>query len=162
MAVDGGKCSNCGSEKNTYTEENLNPMELMRDDYKLIRVKCSMCGKRWVNVHDERPPEYFKEEKSYYLQNTQGGAYVGNSLKWWAINNKGYTCDIRCARVWTQEEMEEESKDLRSCDKFWPRDVIEPLAQHHIDHQDLRKDNNGNYRKDPHTLMTWRKDLCKE
>ena len=97
----------------------------------------------------------------YYLQNTRGG-YVGNSLTWWAINDCGYTVDIRCAKRWSGEEYERKKHNLRSCDVFWPCDVIDPLIQHHIDHQDLRKDNNGNYPKASHTLIHWRPDLVKE
>ena len=97
--------------------------------------------------------------KKYYLQCNRG--YVGNSVMWWAINDQGYTCDIRCARVWTQAEID--AKEMRSIDVPWEKETIERLVQHHIDFQDLKhKDNNDEISKFPHTLKQWRPDLCLE
>ena len=91
----------------------------------------------------------------YYLQ-CRGT--VGNSVLWWAINDAGYTCDIRCAKVWTQEQIDK--KELRSFEKAWPKDQVDCLIQHHIDIQDLAyRDNNEETAKYPHTLVQWRKDL---
>lgn len=97
------------------------------------------------------------EEKLFYLSNNQGGATVGNSLKWWAINNRGYTCDLRCARVFRESEL----NDLRKCDIPYPKEVVDNLVQWHVDFQDLRPDNTGAYVKNPHTLRKWRPDICK-
>ena len=95
----------------------------------------------------------------YYLQNTQGG-YCGNSLMWWAIDGKGYTVDIRCAQVWTQEEID--NKSMRSCDIPHKKNIIDRLVQHHIDHQDLDYlDNDGNIANQSHVLTQHRPDLCK-
>ena len=100
------------------------------------------------------------KKKEYYLQNKRGSQpYVGNSLLWWAIDDCGYVCDLRCARVWTEEEMKKAKKDSRPCDIFWPKEVIDRLVQHHIDVQDLRKNNDGSYRKAPHSLSSKRPDL---
>lgn len=73
----------------------------------------------------------------YYLHNNQSG-YVGNSMCWWAIEHQGYTCDIRCAHIWSEKEMVEKVKSgLRSCDVFYPKDKIDAIVQHHIDVQDI-------------------------
>lgn len=81
---------------------------------------------------------------------------VGNSVLWWAINDAGYTCDIRCAKVWTKEQ--KENKVLRSFEKFWPKDQVDEVIQYHIDIQDLTHASS----KFPHTLRQWRRDLCDE
>ena len=94
-----------------------------------------------------------KEEKCFYLSNTQGGKTVGNSLKFWAINNCGYTCDVRCARVFKESEL----KDLRDCDIPYPKEVIDRLVQWHVDIQDLKKNNLGEYPMNPHTVEHWLK-----
>lgn len=89
----------------------------------------------------------------YYLQDLR--SIVGNSMVWWAINDSGYTCDIRCARVWTMDDL----------DKRFPTGIpekysvhfkgnIDCLIQHHIDHQDVDHDS-----KYPHTIVSYRKDL---
>lgn len=95
----------------------------------------------------------------YYLQNTQGGAYVGNSMKWWAHNDRGYTCDIRCAKIWSGEEYEKKKENLRECDIFWPKKPVDRLVQHHVDWQDLRKNDYGDYPAAPHTIQSYRPDL---
>lgn len=77
-------------------------------------------------------------KKEYYLENHRG--YCGNSLMWWAVNSCGYTTDLSCAKVWTEEEMNEKvAEGLRECDIFWLKSDIDPLTQQHIDFQDLKK-----------------------
>lgn len=94
-------------------------------------------------------------EELFYLQSH---GVCGNSVLWWAINNRGYTCDIRCARVWTQSELDK--KGLREIDIPWKKDQVDRLIQHHVDIQDLNyKDNEGELAKYPHTIMEWRTDL---
>jgi hypothetical protein len=86
---------------------------------------------------------------------------VGNSVLWWALNDQGYTCDIRCARVWTQEEID--AKQLRSFERVWPKELVDRVVQHHIDIQDLTYvDNIGRTADYPHTLKHWRPDLCEQ
>lgn len=102
-------------------------------------------------------------EKLYYLQDKR--TIVGNSVSWWAIDGKGYTCDIRCAQLWTEEELklnrywpsENKGTDAHAKYKPWPVDEVNRIIQHHIDHQDLeRKDG---IQLVPHTIATHRKDL---
>jgi len=101
------------------------------------------------------------QEKLYYLQNKRGShPYCGNSLFWWAVNDCGYTVDIRCAKVWTHGEFLDKKQRMRECDIFWPKDVIDPLVQHHIDVQDLSKDNNGRYPKYSYVIGSYRPDIA--
>lgn len=90
----------------------------------------------------------------YYLQDTR--SVVGNSLLWWAANDSGYTCDIRCARVWTDEDLMKRFdiplKSLPGKYTLHHKFAIDRIIQHHIDHQDLGQES-------PHTLRHWRKDL---
>lgn len=80
---------------------------------------------------------------------------------WWALEDHGYTLDIRCAKVWTEDEIK--AKTLRSFEKAWPKEQVDRVIQHHIDIQDLAYlDNTGEETAQfPHTLMVWRPDLCK-
>ncbi len=95
-------------------------------------------------------------ENKFYLQ-CRG--VVGNSVLWWALNDAGYTCDIRCARARTQAELD--AKTLRSFEKAWPKEQVDRVIQHHIDIQDLAYlDNNGTTAQYPHPLKQWRPDLC--
>lgn len=103
------------------------------------------------------------EIKLYYLQDTR--CVVGNSMMWWAIDGRGYTCDIRCAQIWTMDELKKSNYNCKNeyNEKYipWPKDVIDRLVQHHVDHQDLQyKDNFGEQAKHPHTLVSHRQDLC--
>lgn len=91
----------------------------------------------------------------YYVQNR---GVCSNSIMWWALNDRGYTCDVRCAKIWTKAEVQ--AKQWRSFDMPWPKTVIDRLVQYHVDIQDLAKDNDGNFQKYPHTLIQWRPDLC--
>ena len=98
--------------------------------------------------------ENLEEGCWYYLQNKSQG-YVGNSLLWWALNGRGYTCDIRCAEVWTKQSLMKRNP-TESKYKAYRKDVIDRLVQHHIDMQDLEhKDNDGNFRQKPHSLLAY-------
>jgi hypothetical protein len=70
--------------------------------------------------------------KRYYVRDCR--SIVGNSVVWWAWNDRGYTCDIRTAKVWTEDEIKGLGRDT---DKPYPIEDVLPLAQHHIDIQDL-------------------------
>lgn len=83
--------------------------------------------------------------KLYYIENRERGC-VGNSVLWWAFNDNGYTCDIKAAKKFDEDEALEL---VRPDKKFMMHRVehIDQLVQHHIDIQDLRAG-----RKEPHTL----------
>lgn len=96
-------------------------------------------------------------KKKFYLQCTR--SVVGNSAMWWALNDRGYTCDIRCAKIFDEDDPK--LKELRDIDVPWPKEVVDRLVQHHVDVQDLHyKNNDGNLADFPHTLAQWRPDLC--
>jgi hypothetical protein len=100
-------------------------------------------------------------EEQYYLQDLR--SVVGNSVLWWAVNDCGYTCDLRCARMWTKSELTERGywEDHYKY-KPWPKNEVDNLIQFHIDCQDLERKKNGSvYDNNPHTIVTWRKDLIK-
>lgn len=59
---------------------------------------------------------------------------VGNSMSWWAIDSKGYTCDIQKAAVFTKEEAWAQHK-MRPTDRPWPKKYIDTRISHHIDYQ---------------------------
>lgn len=80
----------------------------------------------------------------YFLRDTR--STVGNSVVWWAHNDRGYTCDIRRAKIFTQKQVDELID--RGSDVPYPIDRILPLVQHHIDFQDLSDEG----RVMPHTL----------
>jgi len=97
-------------------------------------------------------------KKLYYLHNNQSG-YVGNSMSWWAIERRGYTCDIRCAHVWSEEEMQSKvDSGMRSCDVFYPKDKIDALIQHHIDVQDIPYEGEK-WPIAPHPVLSKRPDI---
>lgn len=59
---------------------------------------------------------------------------VGNSMSWWAIDGKGYTCDIQRAGVYTKEEAFAQHR-MRSTDRPWPKRYIDGRLSHHVDFQ---------------------------
>lgn len=68
----------------------------------------------------------------YYMQDTR--QMVGNSMYWWAIGGRGYTCDIRKAGVFTKAEADEQHR-MRSTDRPWPKEYIDARVSHHVDFQ---------------------------
>ena len=75
-----------------------------------------------------------KEEQckvtEYYVQDKTRS--VDNSMVWWRAGDRGYSCDLKQARVWKREELEDQCKgagDLRA----WPQAYIDERIQHHID-----------------------------
>lgn len=74
-------------------------------------------------------------DAKYYIQNKR--TIVGNSLSFWALGGHGYTCDVRVAQVFDEEDaikLEQQSPEKY---KKWPIEQILRLIQFHIDHQDL-------------------------
>lgn len=98
-------------------------------------------------------------KKQYYIQNR---GTCGNSVSWWAINDQGYTLDIRCAKVFDEDDEKLKPENMRKgIDTAWEKSFVDQYVQHHIDIQDLQyRDNNGNGRQYPHPLRQWRPDLC--
>lgn len=60
----------------------------------------------------------------------------GNSVFFWCWDAQGYTCDLRMAAIYTEEEAERICK-RRSTDKMARYSDILKLVQHHVDIQDF-------------------------
>lgn len=72
--------------------------------------------------------------QEWYLQDSR--QYVGNAVLWWAKDAQGYTCDLRNAHVWSNEEKEKHRP--RDTDKFWPKDRIDSHAMPVFDMQKFK------------------------
>ncbi len=70
----------------------------------------------------------------YYVQDQR--SYVGNSMLWWKHDDRGYVCDIRDAKVFTQDEIDKMHSIKHGSKKAWPVEYIEARVSHHIDMQD--------------------------
>ena len=68
----------------------------------------------------------------FYIQDTR--KVVGNSMSWWALEGNGYTCDIKKAQTYTEEEAMAIQRNRRT-DKAWPKEYINAHLQHHVDLQ---------------------------
>lgn len=99
---------------------------------------CSKCGGKI-----EPEPTVVKQ---FYVQRHGRGSsdgqpsYVGNSMLWWKHDDNGYVCDIREARVWSDEDsarLIEEDRGFKYA--RWPKELIDGIVQHHIDIQDARR-----------------------
>lgn len=76
----------------------------------------------------------------YYLQDKR--THVGNSMMWWETYGHGYVCDIRKAKVWTKEEIDDLWKNGSGGEKYraWPKAYIDARISHHIDMQHCERD----------------------
>ena len=73
--------------------------------------------------------------KRFYVQDKR--SYVGNCITWWKEDNCGYVCDIRKARVFTQDEIDKMYSTKKGGNKrAWPKEYIDQRVSHHIDMQD--------------------------
>lgn len=59
--------------------------------------------------------------KLFYLQDAR--QVVGNAILWWSTDWKGYTCDLRNAHVFTEEELRKVKP--RKTDIPWPKDFVD-------------------------------------
>lgn len=76
------------------------------------------------------------EEELYYIQSQYGT--VGNCISWWAIDAKGYTCDLK--KAWKLPY----SKAVSHCmkdrqDQIRKASEVERLAELHFDFQKLNQ-----------------------
>ena len=78
----------------------------------------------------------------YYIQQKSRG-YVGNSMLWWRHNNCGYVCDIREAKVWTEEEAKHHVEMAAGDLVAWPKPYIDERIKHHIDMQTVERGEGG-------------------
>ena len=83
---------------------------------------CKDCLREWLDASGAT---------FFYVQDTRG--YVGNSMLWWAVEHKGYVCDIRKAHFWLKSEVK--AVIHRDTDIPWPARYIDDRVSHHIDMQ---------------------------
>ena len=89
-------------------------------------------------------------ERLFYVQN----GYVGNSMLWWKHNNAGYACDIRQARMFTQEELGKMQSIKEGSKKAWPKDYIDQRAVQHVDSQDCNYEQANSSPSDETVVVT--------
>ncbi len=90
-------------------------------------------------LEEQKGDTQMSETKKYYVQRHASGV-VGNSLVWWALYDLGYTCDIKKAKVWSEEKSAELiGRDRGEEYTRWPKDRIDQIIQHHVDVQDVRR-----------------------
>lgn len=63
----------------------------------------------------------------YYIRNE---GYLGNALMWWTKGCNGYTCDIRNAHKFTEEEAKKQCES-RYQDTAYECDYIDNLEESH-------------------------------
>lgn len=100
---------------------------------KTMIATCQEIIDSW-NTHSE---EATQEQSGpyFYIHDTTRG-YVGNSMVWWGQNHRGYTCDIRYAHLFTEQEALERVKD--ACDLvMYPAHYIQGQVAHHVDSQNV-------------------------
>lgn len=70
----------------------------------------------------------------FYIQN----GFVGNSVSFWALGGKGYTCDIDKAQKYTKQQVLDKFVGLgREEDRIWLASHIESKIKKHVDMQYL-------------------------
>lgn len=72
------------------------------------------------------------ENKLFYIQDTRNT--VGNSMLWWELYNRGYVCDIKQARIFSELDAHKICDDSES-KRMWPVEYINKRVSHHIDMQ---------------------------
>jgi len=80
--------------------------------------------------------EYAMSEKFLIHDTTRGG--VGNSMVWWAVNHRGYTCDITRAHRFTEAEAiatVDRADDLIA----YPEDDVIAIKECHVTAKSLLK-----------------------
>lgn len=73
--------------------------------------------------------------ETFYIHDKSRGC-VGNSAVWWRKDHRGYTCDVREAHVFNEDEL---AKYLQSDDLVaFPCEYINQRISHHVDIQYIR------------------------
>ena len=73
-----------------------------------------------------------KSERLYYLCDSR--VIVGNCLQFWRKGGSGYTYNLDDCEVYSESEAFKRHKS-RESDYPMPKDVVDSLAQRHLDHQ---------------------------
>jgi hypothetical protein len=75
-----------------------------------------------------------KGERLYYLADSR--SIVGNCMQFWRKGGSGYTYNLDDCQLYTHKEAFDHHAS-RNSDVPYPKDVIDMLAERHIDHQDI-------------------------
>ena len=79
-----------------------------------------------------------KMNKEYYIERHASGR-VGNCLLFWKRDDNGYVCDLKDARIFTEEEASELiEKDGGVKYTAWNKHELDIISAEHVDHQKLR------------------------
>ena len=76
----------------------------------------------------------FPDDELFYIQN----GFVGNSILWWALQDRGYTSDIDRAQTYTKAEVLKyflNNSDRQ--DKIWCASHVQQHIKKHVEHQYL-------------------------
>ncbi|MBB5190089.1 ribosomal protein S27AE [Silvimonas terrae] len=72
----------------------------------------------------------------FYLQDSR--TYVGNDMLFWAVNNQGYTSDLRKAAKYTKAEAVAQHQ-MRPSDIPWPCTYIDARTRPAVDMQYVKR-----------------------
>ncbi len=75
----------------------------------------------------------------------------GNSVFFWCWDGAGYTCDLRVAAIFTEEEARRQERS-RDTDKAYRLEDVLAIVQHHVDMQDLARVAKGDPPARAHTF----------
>lgn len=89
-----------------------------------------------------------KNERLYYLCDSR--SIVGNCLQFWAKGGRGYTYNLDNCEVYPESVALAMHKERKS-DYPMPKDVVDSLAQRHLDHQFF-----------DHYFETWRSTMAQK
>lgn len=76
-------------------------------------------------------------EQLFYLQDSR--SYVGNDVRWWGKDGKGYTTDLSKAHIFTKDEAQRQHNS-RETDIPWPKDYIDAHTRPAVDVQSIRRE----------------------
>jgi hypothetical protein len=73
----------------------------------------------------------------YYIQSQY--SCCGNCVSWWAVDGKGYTCDLKKAWKVTLKQAESICSDKSRRERYWLVSEIDARAKLHFDFQLFRE-----------------------
>ncbi len=68
----------------------------------------------------------------YFIHDRTRG-FVGNSMVWWGVNHRGYTCDINNAHVFTREQALQRIRDADDLNAYTVDSVRDNTELHVTD-----------------------------
>jgi len=82
----------------------------------------------------------------YYIQNTHAG-FLGNAIIFWAMNSRGYTCDLKSSHKFTADEAKKICLGNPEKNKAWPVEYLDNLIEsqkliidcQYLEHDEVKK-----------------------